>query len=594
MKDTIVQDWPSSRDRKTTFKPILFGRYCLIDRISQGGMSDVYLAKTFGIGGFQKPLIIKRLLPQYSTKARYVKRFLNEAKTLTRLNHSNIVQIFDMGRIDGEYYIALEYIEGRNVAYLLAKAKRIGRPVPMEFALHIALGVAQGLSYAHQRKGINGANLMLVHQDVNSFNVMVSYEAEVKIIDFGIARIFLDNSPVEGFPVAGKLLYFSPEQLQNKSIDRRVDIYGTGVLLYELLTGERLIEHQETVSQTVRTILEMDIHEKVDKNETIPSELKSPLIQAMALNPDDRYSWIEDFIVDLGKVMQQRGLNMDLSSFSKYMRDNFRREIVLDSRRMRKLLTYRPVEGWPAASRDAGAVGAGPSHETLSIRKLVDTALSGEKVASESLAFGEISLEPLTFPAGKAIYLKGDPATHIYLIQKGKVRVWLEVGRVKKTLALPGVGDYFGEAVLLGDNYRFESAEAEEDCIVIPLDQQTFEKLVGDKIALRVVLNILSRLREVKSVVESDLLGDSLSRLIYGLLFFHRRSSHTSDQGIDLSELADLLRLENKEQIMKYLKKLEEVEIVRINENMVHINDARKLENMLKALSGRGKLMLKV
>ena len=166
-------------------------------------------------------------------------------RLLTRLSHSNIVQVFDMGQIDGDYYIALEYIEGRNVAYLLAKARRTGQPLSMEFAVHVALEVARGLGYAHRRKGIDGANLMLVHQDVNSFNVMVSYEAEVKIIDFGIARIFLNRNPVEGLPVAGKLLYFSPEQLQNRQVDRRVDIYGIGILLYELLTGERLIETSE-------------------------------------------------------------------------------------------------------------------------------------------------------------------------------------------------------------------------------------------------------------------------------------------------------------------------------------------------------------
>ncbi len=594
MKDSAKQDQSSPGDRKTSFKPIIFGRYCLIDRISQGGMSDVYLAKTSGLGGFQKPLIIKKLLPRYSTKARYVKRFINEAKTLTRLSHSNIVQVLDMGQIDGDYYIALEYIEGRNVAYLLAKAKRTGQPLSMEFAVYVTLEVARALGYAHRRKGIDGANLMLVHQDVNSFNVMVSYEAEVKIIDFGIARVFLNRTPVEGLPVAGKLLYFSPEQLQNKQVDRRVDIYGIGILLYELLTGERLIEHQSTVGQTVRSILEMDIREKVHQNQMIPSELKPVLIKAMAFSPDDRYAWMEDFIDDVSQVVQQLEFDLNRSKFSNYLTKQFRRELILDSRRMRKLLTFRPPEGELTSVRETEEATTVISVESLSIRRLLDTALSGEEPLNESIESNNLVLETVTFAAGKTVYVKGDPANYIYMIQKGKIRLSLEVGQTRKTLALPGAGDFFGEGVLLGDQHRSESAEAEEDSILIPLDRKTFEKLIGDRTSLGIILNIIARLREAESVIEGDLLGDSLSRLIHGLLFFHNRSLFMNGKDINLSELADLLQLKDEKQVLKYLSKLEEIGIIHINDNIARIDDPQKLENILKALSGRGKLILKV
>ncbi|MGO9120181.1 MAG: protein kinase domain-containing protein [Desulfomonilaceae bacterium] len=595
MKDTTIQNRAPSGDRKPSFKPVIFGNYCLIDRVSQGGMSDVYLAKTSGLGGYQKPLIIKKLLPRYSTKARYVKRFINEAKTLARLSHSNIVQVFDIGQMDGDYYIAMEYIEGRNAAYILAKARRTAQPLSIEFVLYVALGVAQGLAYAHRKKGIDGANLMLVHQDVNSFNVMISYEAEIKLIDFGIARVFLNRNPIEGFPVAGKLLYFSPEQLQNKSIDRRVDIYGIGILLYELVTRERLIEHQDTVGQTVRTILEMDIREKVQKHQMIPSELKPILIKAMAFNPEDRYPWMEDFISDLRDVVKEYKLDLNPSDFANYMNSQFRREIILDTRRMRKLLTYKPSEReLRPAIRDSEEATTVISLESLSIRKLLDSALSGEGLVSHATDSDDLVLETVAFSAGSTIYLKGDPAKYVYIIQKGQVRIWLHVGQSRKTLALPGAGDFFGEGLLLGDNLRTESAEAEEDCVLIPMDQKTFEKLIGDKTAVGIVLNILSRLGEAKSIIESDLLGDSLSRLIYGLLFFHRRLSVRNGKDIDLGELTDLLQLEDKDQIMKYLTKLEEVGIVQISDNIARITDPQKLENILKALSGRGKLILKV
>ena len=274
-------------------------------------MSDIFLAKSMGTEGFQKPLVIKKLLPQYSSKSRYVQRFINEAHTLSQLNHSNIVQVFDMGVIGSEYYIALEYIEGRNVAHLISRAIKMGRPPSVPLALHVILELTKGLAYAHRKKGFNGESLQLVHQDVNSFNVMVSYEAEVKIIDFGIARIFLDKANREGLPVAGKLLYFSPEQLQRKPIDRRVDIYGTGVLLYELLTGERLIQHQETVGATVRAILDLDVTKKIDDSDRIPTELKPVLIRAMAKDPEDRYSWMEDLTAAIRSVAKQMGLDLN-------------------------------------------------------------------------------------------------------------------------------------------------------------------------------------------------------------------------------------------------------------------------------------------
>ncbi len=282
--------------RQSLFEPRFFGRYLLIDQISRGGMSDIFLAKSQSVGGFQKPQVIKKLLPAYALKPRYVKRFINEATTLSRLNHSNIVQIFDMGVINSEYFISLELIEGRNIAHMISKAVRTSRLPSIELAIFITLQTAKGLAYAHRKKGSGGENLMLVHQDVNSFNVMISYEAEVKIIDFGIARIFLDKATSNGLPITGKLLYFSPEQLLRKNLDRRVDIYGTGVLLYELLTGERLVKHQETIPQTVKTILEMDILSKVREHDRIPEHLKPVLVRAMASDRNKRYSWMEELI----------------------------------------------------------------------------------------------------------------------------------------------------------------------------------------------------------------------------------------------------------------------------------------------------------
>jgi serine/threonine protein kinase len=390
-------------------------------------MSDIYLAKTVSEEDFHKPLVIKKLIPRYATKSSFVKRFVNEARTLARLNHSNIVQVMDMGITDGEYYIALEYIEGRNVAHIASKAVKTGRSPSLEFVLHVVLEIARGLAYSHRKKGESGESLMLVHQDVNSFNIMVSYEAEVKIIDFGIAQIFLDKKDTDILPVAGKLLYFSPEQLQRKPLDRRVDIYGTGVLMYELLAGERLVEHQETVGDTVKSILEMDIARKVGSNEKIVDELKPLLIKAMAFDPDDRYSWMEDMIQDIREVMKSCSLDIDVGELSVYMKEQFHREILpgqeTDEENSPRKKTPMPrLQSVAAFAPEVQALPADRNDWSESALSLSSWAFGtgGESENKQANA----PAKTLSFSAGQTIFRRGDPGMDLYVVSKGKVRLF--------------------------------------------------------------------------------------------------------------------------------------------------------------------------
>ncbi|MEJ2719401.1 MAG: serine/threonine-protein kinase [Deltaproteobacteria bacterium] len=421
---------------KLDFKSTFFGRYYLVDRISKGGMSDIYLARTTGIAGFKKPVVIKKLLPEYSSNPRYVQRFVNEARTLAQLNHSNIVQIFDMGRIDQEYYIVLEYIEGRNVANLLSRAKKTARPPSLELSLHLFYELADALAYFHRKKDINGENLMMIHQDVNSFNVMISYEAEVKVIDFGIARILLDRSTWAGLPVAGKLLYFSPEQLRGDAVDRRVDIYGIGVFLYELITGERFVEHQATVEETIKRILQMDVKEKIQNHPKIRSDLRPVLVKAMALNPDERYAWIEEMVADVQSVMKKGSLELDRSLFAAYMKEIFRHEMDIDTARLRRLMSQdlpEDKETPPAKETTSKHVPPGDLPDSEA-----DAGHSHEQTDKESSRFFGRSI---SVTAGRRIFRHGDPASAVYVIKKGKVKLSLDDGPVKQTIGVLGKGD---------------------------------------------------------------------------------------------------------------------------------------------------------
>ncbi len=553
-------------------------------------MSDIYLAKSMGMSGFQKPIVIKKLLPQYSSKPRFVQRFINEAHTLSLLNHGNIVQVLDMGMVGPEYYIALEYIEGRNVAHVISKISKLSYKPDPTFALHIIMKVAKGLAYAHKKKGVNGESLLLVHQDVNSFNIMVSYEAEVKIIDFGIARIFLNNTNREGLPVAGKLLYFSPEQLLRKPLDRRVDVYGTGVLLYELLTGSRLVQHQETVGDTVKMILEMDIAKKVSENSLIPRALKPVLVKAMALNVDDRYPWMEDLIIDLRSIVPKWGLDVDSPNHSEFVKSLFPREMSLDRKRMRKLLSD---SGASFVSRSKPAAGDPISDPQANM--LEELLLSGAEMSDAGfLETGPNSrvCNQIAFSAGQRIFMQGESGHEMFLIRNGKIATFVKMGGKIQTISILGPGDFFGETIMLGDTVRNVSAKALEAGDLIALDKDTFLNLTSSDLAKIIILNLVKKNRDCAFLLESIAQGDTLSRLIYGLLYFQRKSGE--EKVIDLNELRDFFGLRNSAVLDRYTGKLESLGVIALNKAGIQIKDSDKLIEILNILSGRGKFSLKL
>jgi serine/threonine-protein kinase len=217
-----------------------FGKYILIRKLDTGGMADIYLARQEGVEGFQKDIVIKKIRPEISQKQEFVQMFLNEAKLAAMLTHPNICQIFDLGKIGDSYFIAMEYIAGRDMNRIINASAKRGIPFPMEYALKIASNVCEGLYYAHSKVDYNGNPLNIVHRDVTPENIMVSWDGAVKILDFGIAKAAnLVSTDREG-EVKGKLSYISPEKLQGKEAEQRSDIFSLGVVLYEWITGYKL------------------------------------------------------------------------------------------------------------------------------------------------------------------------------------------------------------------------------------------------------------------------------------------------------------------------------------------------------------------
>ena len=219
------------------FQPQEFGRYTLLAPLASGGMGEVYLARLKGVEGFEKLCVIKKILPQLAQERDFVDRFVNEAKILVKLHHGSVAQVLDMGQIEGDYFIALEFVDGKDLRKVAARCKERGHTLPLGLTLYTMVRVLDSLAYAHRKKGDDDKELNLVHRDVSPQNVLVSYEGEVKVIDFGLAKSSLSLGKTNPSMILGKFFYMSPEQAKHQPVDRRSDLYATGIVLYRADRG---------------------------------------------------------------------------------------------------------------------------------------------------------------------------------------------------------------------------------------------------------------------------------------------------------------------------------------------------------------------
>ncbi len=266
----------------------IIGKYQILDLIARGGMAEVYKAKSYGAEGFEKILVIKRVLPDLATNREFVDLFINEAKISVHLNHTNIVQVFDLDVHDGSYYIAMEYVHGLDLAHIERGLARRGSPMPVEILAFVISEVAKGLDYAHRRRGPNMEPLGIVHRDISPQNVLVSFEGEVKITDFGIAgaKGAIEKAE-EGF-VRGKFAYMAPEQALGETLDARADLFSLGVVMYEMASGVNPFR-ESTSAMTLERILRSEFKPLGEVAPNVPEELVRIIQTCMAPDPADRY-----------------------------------------------------------------------------------------------------------------------------------------------------------------------------------------------------------------------------------------------------------------------------------------------------------------
>ncbi|MBN1944210.1 MAG: protein kinase [Bradymonadales bacterium] len=304
--------------------PERLGKYLLVERIAVGGMAEIFKARAVGFGGFKKVLAIKRLHAKYCQDADFIKMLIDEAKIAVQLSHRNIGQIFDLDRIGDVYFICMEYVDGRDLNRLLRRLAEMKRDLPLDIACFVAREICSGLDYAHRKVAPDGTPLRIIHRDVSPQNILISWEGEVKIIDFGIAKAALRAYDTESGIIKGKFYYMSPEQARGVQIDHRSDVFSLGVVLYESLTGDLLYggldDDDEALLDRVR---QAHVNPPSLLRPEIPPKLDQIVLRALAKNPRERYQSAAAFGDALSRYLQQAHPRTDMISLATFMRQTF-------------------------------------------------------------------------------------------------------------------------------------------------------------------------------------------------------------------------------------------------------------------------------
>ncbi|HTE55570.1 MAG TPA: serine/threonine-protein kinase, partial [Kofleriaceae bacterium] len=269
-------------------EPARLGRYRLLRKIAVGGMAEIFLARVSGVGGFEKDVVVKRILPQLAENDEIFAMFQDEARIAATLQHPNLVQIYDAGQIGSNFFIAMEYLDGADLHTVRRVLAERQRGIPLQHAVFIVSSIGSGLHYAHEKRGFNGEPLVIVHRDVNPQNVFVTREGGVKLVDFGIAKATNRISTTLYGTLKGKLPYMSPEQCRAEPVDRRSDVYSLGVLLYEVTTGRRPYSGRSEY-ELLRDIVEGEVPLPTQVAPGYPPDLEAIALRALARDREARY-----------------------------------------------------------------------------------------------------------------------------------------------------------------------------------------------------------------------------------------------------------------------------------------------------------------
>jgi serine/threonine protein kinase len=396
-------------------------RYRVVEKLESGGMAEVFRAESEGLQGFRKQVAIKRVLPHLSEKKKFISMFLDEARLSAQLSHSNCVQVFDIGVGDNAYFIVMEFVDGANLKAIAESIKKQNKEFPVAYAVFIALEICKGLAYAHELKDpVNGSDLHIVHRDMSPPNVLVTKYGEIKIVDFGLAKANSQLEKSEPGIIKGKFSYLSPEAAMGQDVDHRTDIFAVGIILWELLAGQRLFLG-ETDFQTVKKVQQANVS---TLNKKVTPELEKILNKALARDPNVRYRTARELGVDLSKLLFKLGQPVSTFDIAQLvqgaMRERQNRARVPQGSIIDKLIEEALLEftsltdDKDGSKRPPGQPAAGPAGATpLNPAQFVDPtnwakeiSIGDNDAASDPL---RMSLPPEVFEAGNLSALEDEP-----------------------------------------------------------------------------------------------------------------------------------------------------------------------------------------
>lgn len=318
---------PASADRAPKVQPVHFGKYILLDRIGMGGMAEIFRARQYGAAGFQKQLCIKKILMHLAENDEFVRMFIDEAKIAVSLQHANVVQIFDLGAVRTEYFIAMEYVFGKDLLNLLIRCTHLRIRIPQKLAVFMMCETLKGLEAAHNAVDSRGEPLNIIHRDVSPSNVLINYDGEVKIGDFGVAKATRREAATKTGTMKGKLGYMSPEQVTGQEIDARADLFSAAIILYETLAMNRLF-HGKTELETLMMVRDCDISDAMSKLPAdVPEALRRIVQKGLSRAREDRFQTATEFLDALLDFLFNEKMRVTNQDMGRFMKSVFAREI---------------------------------------------------------------------------------------------------------------------------------------------------------------------------------------------------------------------------------------------------------------------------
>lgn len=364
------------------------GRYELLHKIAAGGMAEIFLARQWGQGGFFRDVVIKRLFPHYAEHEHALRMFQDEARLLSELAHPNIPQVYDLGYADGYWYLAMEYVRGVSLADLCRAAAKSNRPMPLAVAIGIVHQVCMALHHAHERHDREGRALRIVHRDVTPHNIMISLDAVVKVLDFGVA-LTTARMDTDAGAVRGTYAYMGPEQVRGRPLDKRADVFATGVILYELTTGRRLFRGSDI--QVMTQIVEQDVPPPSRLLPNYPQELEQAVLSALARDRAKRTPSSAHLALALDQFCTRHGLVTGPLVISHYVRSLFPYERAAEEGMG---IAQVPSPGSQGLEPDAEKAGLSELEARLLAEELQALQQRRSSAAARAAAEGARSVEP--------------------------------------------------------------------------------------------------------------------------------------------------------------------------------------------------------